>query len=162
MKSRSCCRLSRIEGAKEAVLVIYPTFEPPATGVRLNPVIVTVEEIASQIGASSTKVIKVPPAGLGVVGVEEPQLVRIPVTSAIAKIFARVRLGIRLKGLLLFTSGIGTRLRLQGDSGHHPGCRGGCRQRPAPLPQMMSASNGVIRTLGLPAPKAKLPINTVN
>lgn len=83
----------------------------PETGVRLNPEIVRFAEIALQIGASCTKASKLPVAGLGVTGVEVPQLVSIPATRAIPSNFADVKLNIRLKGLLLFTVGIGDRPR---------------------------------------------------
>jgi hypothetical protein len=52
-------------------------------------------------------VIKVPLPGLGLVDVEDPQLVKDPATSTTPMIFASLLGGVRLKSLLQFTSGNG-------------------------------------------------------
>src|ERR1017187_8133405 len=103
LKSRSCCKFRRMEGAKEGVLAMYPTTLPPLVGVRVRLEMVMLAEIASQIGASWTIAIKLPLGGPEeeVVDDTEPQLLRIPAAKTTPKSIAGLRLNIRLKGLLL-------------------------------------------------------------
>lgn len=162
VKSRSCCKLIRIEGANDGVVAIYPTGFPPEVGVRLNPEMVRAVEMASQIGASCTNAIKLPLPGFGVTGVEVLQLISVPATRAIPSIFARGQWEIRLKGLLLFEYAIGARSWLPGASDYCQCRRGGTRQRAAPFPQMTSTCIGVIRPFEMPARGAKISIHTVN
>ena len=133
VKSRSCCKLIRIEGANDGVVAIYPTGLPPEVGVRLNPEMVRAVEMASQIGASCTKAITLPSPGFGVTGVEVLQLVSVPATRVVPSNFARGQWEIRLKSLLLFEFGIGARSRLPGPSDQCQCRQGGTRQRAAPF-----------------------------
>jgi hypothetical protein len=90
--------------------------------------------------------IKVPVPALGVEDVVVEQLVRIPAANTMPIIFTNLFWNVRIKSLLQFTSGNGTRPREPGESTNNAPV---VINTGPPLPQMMFTSRGVFRRLGL-------------